>query len=76
MTDLRDQLKDGGTVVVVNGNLWGIKRTCYLKFGHFLQVIHLDKPAVVKRHHEEIADTGSDVTDAFTVGVATKGSLE
>lgn len=69
MTGLKERLKDGGTVVVAEGYVWEIERRGYLKFGHFLPDVVLDKPTVVKQLHEEFAHAGSDVIEAFTVSV-------
>ena len=49
--------------------MWELERRGYLQFGRYGPEVVLDHPTILKSLHEEFAHAGSDVIEAFTVGV-------
>ena len=49
--------------------MWELEGRGYLQFGRYGPEVVLDHPTILRSLHEEFAHAGSDVIEAFTVGV-------
>lgn len=67
ISDLRERLKNGGTVVIAEGYVWELERRGFVKIGSQIPEVVLEKPEEVELLHEEFCLAGSDVVEAFTV---------
>lgn len=65
--DIREILKNGGTVLNAEGYMWEFGRRGYLKYGGYIPEVVLEHPDLVEVMHNEFVHAGSDVVQAFTV---------
>ena len=49
--------------------MWEFERRGYLKAGGFIPEVVLDHPDMVRAMHQEFVHAGTDVVEAFTVGL-------
>lgn len=55
--------------MVAEGYMWELERRGYVKFGNYTPEVVLNKPKIVRILHEEFVNAGSDVVEAYTVGI-------
>ena len=66
---LLERLRAGETVICAEGYLFEFDRRGYLKSGAYVPEVVIDHPHLVKNMYEEFVHAGSDVIEAFTVGL-------
>ena len=66
---LQQRLADGERVLCAEGYLFAIARMSYIAHGVWVPEFILEQPEVLRNVHYEFVHAGTDVTEAFQVGI-------